>query len=205
MQCSVWEKIVNSVHLMWISFFTWQHLELTLDFPLRLELRDTSAFDGQCLPKAQQSIAAVWISRLCAKWLILFREREFFLQINHLSIKRNPKNALTMIRVKFSGMEFVVRKFHRPMNRLWLKWMLQSNGPTSSTALCLNCHIFRLLIGCADTFLQIKWDFHSLHVQIGKCKSRWIKSYFCIPIKLSESMEYFSASFLLIPNTLATS
>lgn len=78
MQCSVWEKIVNSVHLMWISFFTWQHLELTLDFPLRLELRDTSAFDGQCLPKAQQSIAAVWISRLCAKWLILFREREFF-------------------------------------------------------------------------------------------------------------------------------
>lgn len=133
------------------------------------------------------------------------QRRKVFLQRNHLSIKLNPKNVLTMIRVKFSEMEFVVRKFHRPMNRLWLIWMLQSNEPTSSTALCLNYHIFRLLIGCADTFLQIKWDFHSLHVQIGKCKSRWIKSYFCIPIKLSESMEYFSASFLLIPNTLATS
>lgn len=44
--------------------------QLTLpfnDFPLKLELRDISAFVGQCRPNAQHSIAAVCISHFCAK------------------------------------------------------------------------------------------------------------------------------------------
>lgn len=60
-------------------------------------------------------------------------------------------HMLTMTRVKSLGMEFVARKFHRPMNRLM--WMLQSNEPISNTVLCPSYHIFQLLNDCVGTFL----------------------------------------------------
>lgn len=111
---------------------------------------------------------------------------------------------LTMTRVKFSGMEFVVGKFHRPTSRLRLIWMLQLNGPTSNIVLCPNYHIFQPLNDCVGTFLQneIKIFFCLQIVQTFEDKT---KTFFYIPIKLSESIEYFSANFLLTPSTLATS
>lgn len=59
-----------------------------------------------------------------------------------------------MIRLEFSGMEFAVRKFHRPANPWLLLMMMQSNVPISNIAPNLNCHMLRLQLDYARTFLR---------------------------------------------------
>lgn len=109
-----------------------------------------------------------------------------------------------MTRAKFLEMEFVAKRFHRPKNRRrWTpKWKSQSNEPVSNIAPHPNSHVFPQLLYCARTYLR--WGEWLKCDEMAR-KSCEIILLFTIPVKLSESIMYFSANFLLTPSTFVMS